>query len=123
MYLLGVNLPDDKVVWVALTRIYGIGPKTGKDICNQLSIPLATRLRDVSESKLVELSTLLNSMKIEAELQREVRNNINNLVQIGCYRGLRHKAGLPVHGQRTRTNARTAKRLNGKQFRAREFSR
>lgn len=122
MYLLGTNLPDDKAVPIALTRIYGIGLATSHQICDKLSIFRQCKLRDVPELKIVELSHLLNSMTIETELRRQTRANIANLAQIGCYRGERHKAGLPVRGQRTRTNAKIAKRLNGRQFKVREYS-
>jgi small subunit ribosomal protein S13 len=101
-------------VWVALSKIYGIGQSTGKSICDQLTISRNTRLKDLSEAKIVELSQLLNKMTIEAELKRKVRDNIVNLVQIGCYRGKRHQAGLPVHGQKTQYNAKTARKLNGR---------
>ncbi|KAI9208953.1 uncharacterized protein BJ171DRAFT_564801 [Polychytrium aggregatum] len=122
MYLLGVNLPDEKHVWFALTRIYGIGQATGQSICDRLSIHSQCKLKDLPESKITELSQLLNSMKIEAELRRDVRNRITHLSQIECYRGRRHKASLPVHGQRTRTNGKTAKRLNGRWLKDRAFS-
>ena len=116
MYLLGVDLPDNKVTWVALTKIYGIGETTGQSICDKLSISRQTRLKDLTESKVIELSQLLNKMTIEAELRRKVRNNIKNLVDIGCYRGVRHKARMPVKGQNTQNNAKTARKLNGTMF-------
>ncbi|KAJ3219559.1 hypothetical protein HDU67_000504 [Dinochytrium kinnereticum] len=123
MFLLGVNLPDNKIVSVALRSIYGIGKSTSESICNQLLIHRHCKLRELPEEKVTQLSQLLNGMKIETELRREVIDNIQNLVQIGSYRGLRHKAGLPVHGARTRTNAKTAKRLNGKMLgQARSYS-
>ncbi|KAJ3195541.1 hypothetical protein HK101_011831 [Irineochytrium annulatum] len=112
MYLLGVNLPDGKVVSVALRYIYGVGKKSGEDICNRLLIHQQCKLRDLPEEKVTQISALLNTMKIEAELKREELNNINNMIQIGSYRGIRHKGGFPVKGQRTITNARTAKKLN-----------
>ena len=111
-YLLGVDLPDEKVVWVALTRIYGIGENTGKSICDQLSISRRVTLKELTESKIVEMSQLLNSMNIEAELKREVRDNIKKLVDMKCHRGLRHQSGLPVRGQKTQYNAQTAKKMN-----------
>ncbi|KAJ3105590.1 hypothetical protein HDU97_007932 [Phlyctochytrium planicorne] len=124
MFLLGVNLPDNKIVSIALRSIYGIGKTTSESICNKLLIHRHCKLKDLPEEKVTQLSQVLNGMKIETELRREVSNNIANLVQIGCYRGLRHKAGLPVHGQRTRTNAQTAKKLNGKTLgQARGYSR
>lgn len=114
LYLLGINLPDHKLVNIALTSIYGIGRSTGKKICDQLEIHPQCRLSDLSEAKITKLSHLLNSITIEAELRRKTQNRIASLVQIGSYRGLRHQAGKPVRGQRTRTNAQTAKRLNGR---------
>ncbi|KAJ3114685.1 hypothetical protein HDU96_001777 [Phlyctochytrium bullatum] len=116
MFLLGVNLPDNKIVSIALRSIYGVGRATAESLCHKLLIHRHCKLRDLPEHKVTELSQLLNGMKIEAELRREVTDNIKNLVQIGCYRGLRHKAGLPVHGSRTRTNAKTAKRLNARRL-------
>ncbi|KAJ3046235.1 hypothetical protein HDV00_000047 [Rhizophlyctis rosea] len=114
VYLLGVNLPDHKVVPIALTEIYGVGRKTASDICNKLRIHPKCRLAHLPETKLTEVATLLNTMKIEAELRREVNNNIEHLVRIGTWRGDRHKYGRPVNGQRTRPNGKTAKRLNGR---------
>ncbi|KAJ3125902.1 hypothetical protein HK100_010539 [Physocladia obscura] len=112
MFFLGVNLPDNKVVSIALTSIFGVGRTTGSRICNQLLIHPQCRLKDLPEDKVTQLSTLLNGMTIETELRKQIADNISKMVQIGCYRGLRHKAGLPVHGQRTRTNGQTAKKLN-----------
>lgn len=114
LYLLGVNLPDKKLAHIALTSIYGIGRKTSERICHQLEIHPRCRLADVPESKLTKLSHLLNNMTIETELRRGVESQVRSLVSIGSYRGLRHSAGLPVRGQRTRGNAQTAKRLNGR---------
>ena len=121
MYLLGINLPDNKLVRVALTSIYGIGLSTGQKICNQLEIHPQCRLNQLPEHKLTKLSQLLNTMTIEAELKRQVRNRVQAMVEIGCYKGKRHLARKPVNGQRTRTNASTAKMLNGR-FLARSFS-
>ncbi|EGF82214.1 hypothetical protein BATDEDRAFT_10132 [Batrachochytrium dendrobatidis JAM81] len=114
LYLLGVNLPDEKLVHIALTSVYGVGRKTGEQICHKLLIHPQCRLKDLPESKVTQLSQLLNTMTIEAELRRQTEENIKSLVDMGTYRGMRHKAGLPVNGQRTRSNASTAKRLNGK---------
>ncbi|KAJ3368843.1 hypothetical protein HDU91_000266 [Kappamyces sp. JEL0680] len=113
MYLLGINLPDEKRVDIALTYIYGIGRKTGLRICNQLEIHPQCRLKELPEAKITKLSQLLNTMEIEAELKRKVHNNIATLVSIGSWRGQRHSQGKPVRGQRTRSNANTAKKLNG----------
>jgi small subunit ribosomal protein S13 len=105
------------VVWVALTRIYGIGEATGQSICDQLTISRRLKLKELSESKIVEMSQLLNSMKIEAELKRDVRDNIKKLIEMKCYRGLRHQSGFPVRGQKTQYNAQTAKKLNSTMLR------
>ena len=113
VYLLGVNLPDNKLVSIALTHIYGIGRSTGEKLTHQLYIHPTCRLRDLPEDKLVQLSAKLNSLKIEADLKRQVSNNIRKLVDMGSYRGNRHKSGMPVKGQKTRSNARTARKLNG----------
>jgi small subunit ribosomal protein S13 len=126
MYLLGVNLPDEKIVPVALSRIYGVGIQEGSLICDKLQIHRKCRLSDVPESKIIELSRLLNTMTIESELRRKVKDNIATLARIECYRGKdkkvisgigkRHMECLPVRGQNTRTNCKTAKRMNGRQF-------
>ena len=118
LYLLGVNLPDEKVVSIALSKIYGIGKKTGQDICKKLNIPDKLKLKDLSEDKLNELTHELNGMVIESDLKRQIAANIKHLSDINCYRGIRHRAGLPVRGQRTRNNIKTAKSLNGKTLRA-----
>ncbi|RKO89446.1 hypothetical protein BDK51DRAFT_20018 [Blyttiomyces helicus] len=123
LYLLGVNLPDDRLVSVALTHIYGVGHTTGSKICHKLGIHPKCLVKDLPESKVTEISALLNTMTIEAELKRIQRNNIEKLVAIGCLRGARHKAGLPVWGQRTRTNRQSAKRCNGTWLRRKNFSR
>ncbi|KAI9095890.1 hypothetical protein DFS34DRAFT_166162 [Phlyctochytrium arcticum] len=117
LYLLGVNLPDEKVVSIALTKIYGVGSVTGSRICDQLGIHPRCRLKDLPEAKVTQLSALLNTMQIDVDLRREVRNRVQGMIAMGSYRGNRHKSGLPVNGQRTHTNRQTAKRLNGKWLR------
>lgn len=112
VFLLGVNLPDSKAVHIALTSIYGIGRATATKLTHELGIHKHCRMSQLSEDQLTKISQKLNNMKIEAELKRDVQIRITNLINIGCYRGLRHRAGLPVHGQRTRTNAYTARKLN-----------
>jgi small subunit ribosomal protein S13 len=87
MYLLGVNLPDEKIVPVALSRIYGVGIQEGSLICDKLQIHRKCRLKDVPETKIIELSRLLNTMTIESELRRKVKDNIATLARIECYRG------------------------------------
>eukprot|EP00842_Homolaphlyctis_polyrhiza_P006784 jgi/Hompol1/7106/HPOL_004006-RA len=117
LYLLGINLPDHKLVHIALTSIYGVGRKTGETICHRLAIHPQCRLKDLPEAKITQLSAMLNSMTIEAELRRERENRIKALADMGTYRGSRHKAGFPANGQRTKSNANTARR-NGNFLRA-----
>ena len=112
LYLLGINLPDEKLVRISLTSIYGIGIGTAKKICNELEINPQARLNQLPESKIIQLSLLLNQMEIEAELKRKTQNRIQAMVSIGCYRGMRHAAHKPMTG-RTRSNGNTARKLNG----------
>ena len=113
VYLLGVNLPDHKVVHIALTSIAGIGLSTANKLTNQLLIHPRCRLSELPEDKLNALSTKLNDYLIESDLRRSVTSNISNLVDMGTRRGFRHKSGLPVKGQSTRSKPRTARKLNG----------
>jgi small subunit ribosomal protein S13 len=104
----GVDLPRDKRVEVGLTYIYGIGPSTSQKILQQTGISPDTRVRALSDEEVAQLRELIDrDYRVEGDLRREVNLNIKRLVEIGSYRGRRHRAGLPVHGQRTRTNART----------------
>jgi small subunit ribosomal protein S13 len=104
----GVDLPRDKRVEVGLTYIYGIGPSTSQKILQQTGINPDTRVRLLSDEEVAQLRELIDrDYRVEGDLRREVNLNIKRLVEIGSYRGRRHRAGLPVHGQRTRTNART----------------
>lgn len=106
----GVDIPRNKRVEIALTYIYGIGKPTSHDILTKASINPDTRVRDLSESEVAELRRVIGrDYVVEGDLRREVALNIKRLTEIGCYRGLRHRRHLPVHGQRTRTNARTRK--------------
>ena len=106
----GVDLPRDKRVEVALTYIYGIGITRSKEILAAASVDSETRVNELTDSQITGLRDYINkNFKVEGDLRREVQMNIKRLVEIGCYRGLRHKRGLPVHGQRTKTNARTRK--------------
>ncbi len=106
----GVELPSNKRIEVALTYIYGIGPTRAKRIIEQTQVNPDTRVRDLTESEVNRLAKAVNEIgKIEGDLRREIAMNIKRLMEIGCYRGLRHRRGLPVRGQRTRTNARTRK--------------
>ena len=108
--LVGVDLPRDKRIEVGLTYIYGIGLTTSKKILAETGINPDTRTNDLTEEDLVKLRDYIqNHIKVEGDLHREVSQNIKRLMEIGCYRGLRHRKGLPVRGQRTHTNARTRK--------------
>ena len=105
----GVNLPN-KPIWVALTYIYGIGQRTGRQICDKAGIQPTTRANDLNDAELTRLREVIDrDHKIEGDLRREIAMNIKRLMDLGCYRGLRHRRGLPVRGQRTHTNARTRK--------------
>jgi small subunit ribosomal protein S13 len=104
----GVDLPRDKRIEVGITYIYGIGPSTSKKILTSTAISPDTRVRDLTEEEIGRLREVIDrEYVVEGDLRREVNLNIKRLIEIGCYRGKRHRAGLPVHGQRTRTNART----------------
>ena len=108
--LVGVDLPRDKRIEVGLTYIYGIGPTTSKKILAETGVDPDIRVRDLTEDDLARLRDYITAnITTEGDLHREVRQNINRLMEIGCYRGLRHRRGLPVRGQRTHTNARTRK--------------
>ncbi len=106
----GVNIPSDKQVWIALTYIYGIGPKSSKDILAKAKIETTTRVRDLSDDQADAIRDVIDAdFIVEGDLRREVALNIKRLMDLGCYRGLRHRRGLPVRGQGTRQNARTRK--------------
>jgi len=106
----GVDIPNDKPVWIALRYIHGIGPKIARDICKQLKIANTVRGKDLSEDQLSQIAGILqNDYTIEGVLRRQTQQNIARLRDITCYRGLRHRRGLPVRGQRTKTNARGRK--------------
>lgn len=108
--LVGVDLPRDKRIEVGLTYIYGIGLTTSKQILAATGINPDTRVKDLTEDELSKLRDYINAnLTTEGDLHREVSQNIKRLMEIGCYRGLRHRRGLPVRGQRTHTNARTRK--------------
>ena len=108
--LVGVDLPRDKRIEVGLTYIYGIGPTTSQKILAETGVDPDIRVRDLTEDDLAKLRDYITAnITTEGDLHREVRQNINRLMEIGCYRGLRHRRGLPVRGQRTHTNARTRK--------------
>jgi small subunit ribosomal protein S13 len=106
----GVDLPRDKRVEIALTYIYGIGRSLSKKILEATQINPDTRVRDLTEEEVTKLRTYIDkNLTVEGDLRREVALNIKRLIEIGCYRGIRHRRGLPVRGQRTKTNARTRK--------------
>jgi small subunit ribosomal protein S13 len=106
----GVDIPNEKRVVIALTYIYGIGPKTAERICTKASIDPNTRVKNLLEEHGIKLRGIIeNEYKVEGELRTELSFNIKRLIDINCYRGRRHRLNLPVHGQRTRTNARTRK--------------
>lgn len=108
--LVGVDLPRDKRIEVGLTYIYGIGLTTSKKILAETGVNPDTRVNDLTEDELSKLRDYIQAnLTTEGDLHREVSQNIKRLMEIGCYRGLRHRRGLPVHGQRTHTNARTRK--------------
>ena len=108
--LVGVDLPRDKRIEVGLTYIYGIGLTTSKKILAETGVNPDIRVKDLSEEDLGKLRDYIqNNLTVEGDLHREVSQNIKRLMEIGCYRGLRHRRGLPVRGQRTHTNARTRK--------------
>jgi len=106
----GVDLPRDKVVKVALTYIYGLGPTSAVKILETAGIKGDTRVRNLTEEEVARLRDIIEkAYKVEGDLRREVTQNIKRLIEINCYRGIRHRRGLPVRGQRTKTNARTRK--------------
>ena len=108
--ILGVDIPNDKRTVISLRYIYGIGPFLADQLCERTGIDPDKRARDLSEDDLAKLAVLLdNEYTVEGQLRRQVQQSISRLRDIGCYRGLRHRKGLPVRGQRTRTNARTRK--------------
>jgi small subunit ribosomal protein S13 len=106
----GVDIPRDKRVDISLRYIYGIGPTLARKVCTQTQVRPETRVRDLTEDEVARLREVIErEYKVEGDLRREVNLNIKRLIEIGCYRGLRHRRSLPVRGQRTRTNARTRK--------------
>jgi len=106
----GVDIPNDKPTVISLQYIYGVGPKTAKDICAKANIEEMVRAKDLTEDQLSKIAAIMDGeLVIEGQLRRQVQQNIARLRDIACYRGLRHRRGLPVRGQRTKTNARTRK--------------
>jgi len=106
----GIDLPRNKRIEISLTYIYGIGRGSAREICGKAGIEGSTRTDQLSDSEVVSLREIIeNQYKVEGDLRRDVQQNVKELMDIGCYRGLRHRRGLPVRGQRTHTNARTRK--------------
>ncbi|MAT49591.1 MAG: 30S ribosomal protein S13 [Porticoccaceae bacterium] len=105
----GVNIPDNKHAVVSLTYVYGIGPSRAKHICQAVGVAEDTKVADLSEEQLDSVRNEVAKFIVEGDLRREVNMSIKRLMDLGCFRGLRHRRGLPVRGQRTKTNARTRK--------------
>src|SRR5436305_9889255 len=123
----GVNLPREKRVEIGLTYIFGIGRSTSQSVLSSLEIDRDTKVRDLTEDEVSKLRGYIDqNLMVEGDLRRDRSQNIKRLMEIGCYRGLRHRRGLPVHGQRTKTNARTRKgpkKTGGKQRKKQDFGR
>ncbi len=107
--IVGVDIPNEKVVRVSLTYIYGIGDTLARQICEQAKVDPQKRVKDLTEEETAAIRAAIGHHKVEGDLRREQMLNIKRLQEIGCYRGIRHRRGLPVRGQRTKTNARTRK--------------
>ena len=105
----GINIPPHKHTEIGLTAIYGIGRTTAQKICENAGIEYSKKVKDLTDSDLEKIRDEISKMTIEGDLRREMSINIKRLMDLGCYRGMRHRRGLPVRGQRTRTNARTRK--------------
>ena len=105
----GIDLPREKCVGVALTYIYGIGPTTATKVLEAAGVDPTIRVKNLTEAQENAIRTEVDQIKVEGDLRRDTNLNIKRLMEIGCYRGVRHRKGLPVHGQRTKTNARTRK--------------
>lgn len=105
----GVNIPDNKHLVISLTYIFGVGKTSAQIICEKLNLKTASKVSDLSEAELDAIRNEITSFKTEGDLRREVSMNIKRLMDLGCNRGIRHRRGLPLRGQRTKTNARTRK--------------
>ena len=105
----GINIPINKHAWIGLTSIYGIGRARAYKICDSASVNPDTKIRDLSESEVEQLRAAIASYTVEGDLRRDIAMNIKRLMDLGSFRGIRHRRGLPLRGQRTRTNARTRK--------------
>lgn len=105
----GINIPMNKHVWVGLTHIYGVGRTQAKKACEAANVKPTTLVKDLTDAEVTALRSQVGKLTVEGDLRREVSINIKRLMDLGCYRGIRHRRGLPLRGQRTRTNARTRK--------------
>ena len=105
----GINIPPHKHAEIGLTAIFGIGRNTAQKICDSVGIAFSKKIKDLTDGDLEKIRDEVNKLTIEGDLRREISMNIKRLMALGCYRGLRHRRGLPMRGQRTRTNARTRK--------------
>jgi small subunit ribosomal protein S13 len=105
----GINIPMNKHVWIGLTHIYGVGRARARKLCEEAGINPSTKVKDLTEAEINAIRSQIAKSPVEGDLRREVSMNIKRLMDLGSYRGLRHRRGLPVRGQRTRTNARTRK--------------
>jgi len=105
----GVNIPNHKHAEIALTSIFGVGRTRAQKVCDAASVPRSTKVKDLTEEQMERLRDEVGKFTVEGDLRREVTMNIKRLMDLGCYRGVRHRRGLPLRGQRTRTNARTRK--------------
>ena len=108
--VIGIDIPDNKRLEISLTYIYGVGKHLAQEILTKLALDPSMRARDLSQDEIAKINAMLQSeYVVEGDLRRRVQNNIKRLISINCYRGLRHRVGLPCRGQRTQTNARTRK--------------
>ena len=106
----GVDIPREKRLEISLTYIFGIGRTTAQKVCQATTIDMNTRVRDLTDEEVARLRTWIDAnLKVEGDLRRDIQQDIKRKIEIGCYQGIRHRRGLPVHGQRTHTNARTRK--------------
>jgi small subunit ribosomal protein S13 len=105
----GINIPMNKHVWVGLTHIYGVGRTQARKACEGAGVKAETLVKNLTDAEVTALRAQVAKVTVEGDLRREVSMNIKRLMDLGCYRGVRHRRGLPMHGQRTRTNARTRK--------------
>ncbi|HVL04294.1 MAG TPA: 30S ribosomal protein S13 [Acidimicrobiales bacterium] len=106
----GVDIPREKRLEIALTYIYGVGPSLARRICQAVDVDCNTRVRDLTDDEVTQIRGWVDqNLRVEGDLRREVSTDVKRKMEIGCYQGLRHRRGLPVHGQRTHTNARTRK--------------